>query len=70
MPSLSLSPSREPRSAPSREESARCRTPETIDARRLRSETLLDGRREVVIEHAGHEYRLRHTYAGKLILTK
>jgi hemin uptake protein HemP len=36
----------------------------------LRSEDLLCGEREVLIVHAGVEYRLRHTRLGKLILTK
>lgn len=39
-------------------------------ARRWRSDRLLDGQREVVIEHAGQEYRLRRTMNDKLILTK
>lgn len=33
------------------------------------SSVLLAGAREVVIEHAGREYRLRLTGNGKLILT-
>ena len=37
--------------------------------RRLSSATLLQGQRQVVIEHAGREYRLRLTALGKLILT-
>lgn len=37
---------------------------------RLHSDTLLAGRREIVIEHCGEEYRLRVTSKGKLILTK
>lgn len=37
---------------------------------RLTSRDLLAGRDEVIIEHAGHEYHLRHTRAGKLILTE
>ena len=36
----------------------------------LSSEDLLDGRAEVMIEHNGEIYRLRHTRQGKLILTK
>lgn len=36
----------------------------------VESETLLRGRREVLIRHAGETYRLRHTRNGKLILTK
>jgi len=38
--------------------------------RRLASDDLLAGRDEVIIDHAGQEYYLRHTRAGKLILTK
>lgn len=34
------------------------------------SETLFAGARELVIAHAGVEYRLRMTSQGKLILTK
>lgn len=34
------------------------------------SEDLLRGRQEVMIEHNGDIYRLRHTRQGKLILTK
>lgn len=36
----------------------------------LRSEEILQGSREVVIDHAGQLYRLRLTSTGKLILTK
>jgi hemin uptake protein HemP len=36
---------------------------------RIRSEALLRGNKEVVIEHAGRQYRLRLTSRGKLILT-
>ena len=36
----------------------------------LSSEELLDGGLEVLIEHNGDLYRLRHTRQGKLILTK
>jgi hemin uptake protein HemP len=42
----------------------------TAPKRRLTSRDLLAGRDEVIIEHAGQEYHLRHTRAGKLILTK
>lgn len=38
--------------------------------RRLDSGKLFGGAREVVIEHAGQEYRLRVTSQDKLILTK
>lgn len=34
------------------------------------SRSLLRGEREVLIQHAGQTYRLRHTRNGKLILTK
>lgn len=37
---------------------------------RILSIALLNGARELVIEHAGEEYRLRLTSKGKLILTK
>ena len=37
--------------------------------RRIRSEQLLGGGNELVIEHQGREYRLRVTQNGKLILT-
>lgn len=37
---------------------------------RVRCTDLLRGARELVIEHAGEEYRLRITSNGKLILTK
>lgn len=36
----------------------------------LNSADLLAGRREVVIDHDGELYRLRHTKNGKLILNK
>jgi len=35
----------------------------------VRSEDLLAGRTELVIEHHGRDYRLRITQNGKLILT-
>jgi hemin uptake protein HemP len=37
---------------------------------RVQSAELFGTNREVVIEHAGEEYRLRLTRQGKLILTK
>lgn len=43
---------------------------ETMKAPRLRSAELFGTGREVVIEHAGQEYRLRLTRQDKLILTK
>jgi hemin uptake protein HemP len=36
----------------------------------LHSKELFGSAREIVIEHAGDEYRLRMTRQGKLILTK
>lgn len=36
----------------------------------ISSESLFSGARELVISHAGGEYRLRLTSQGKLILTK
>jgi hemin uptake protein HemP len=39
-------------------------------ARRIESTHLLDGSRELVIEHQGNEYHLRLTRNDKLILTK
>lgn len=38
--------------------------------RRVDSRELLHDERELVIEHAGQEYRLRRTRNDKLILTK
>ncbi len=37
--------------------------------RKVRSDELLRGTREIIIEHDGREYRLRVTQNGKLILT-
>ena len=41
-----------------------------LKRRQIRSDELFSGRREVLIEHAGEIYSLRHTSKGKLILTK
>ena len=41
----------------------------TESLRRFSSAALLQGERQIVIEHAGREYRLRLTAQGKLILT-
>jgi hemin uptake protein HemP len=38
--------------------------------RRVKSAALLEGARELLIEHRGEEYRLRITSNDKLILTK
>jgi hemin uptake protein HemP len=47
------------------------RTREASQGRRvLRSEDLLQGQREVLLEHQGEYYTLRRTSSGKLILTK
>jgi len=40
------------------------------EPRRLKSQELFRGREEIIIEHGGHEYRLRKTRQDKLILTK
>jgi hemin uptake protein HemP len=46
-------------------------TASVIDApRHITSQALLDGAREVVIQHQGGEYHLRLTRNDKLILTK
>ncbi|WP_414675263.1 hemin uptake protein HemP [Luteibacter sp.] len=42
----------------------------TTATRRIESKNLLDGSRELVIEHQGAEYHLRLTRNDKLILTK
>ncbi|HEY0178114.1 MAG TPA: hemin uptake protein HemP [Dokdonella sp.] len=44
--------------------------PRVAAARRIGSGQLLAGGNELVIEHAGQEYRLRLTRNDKLILTK
>jgi hemin uptake protein HemP len=38
--------------------------------RRIKVSELLGGRREVILEHDGQEYRLRITASRKLLLTK
>ena len=42
---------------------------QTID-RKYSSQSLFNGQQEILIEHAGHIYRLRITRQNKLILTK
>jgi|KBSSwiStaDraftv2_1062776.scaffolds.fasta_scaffold111576_2 hemin uptake protein HemP len=44
-------------------------TPLQDPPRRIRSEDIMRGAREVVIEHDGRQYQLRITQNGKLILT-
>jgi hemin uptake protein HemP len=46
------------------------RDPEARNSQRIDSRRLLAGSRELVIDHAGQEYRLRLTRNDKLILTK
>ena len=46
------------------------RTRSSLPQRRLTSEALMAGAREVILEHRGEQYRLRVTSNGKLILTK
>lgn len=41
----------------------------TDNVKRVTSEALLGARKELLIVHAGREYRLRLTQNGKLILT-
>jgi hemin uptake protein HemP len=43
--------------------------PDAARLRRVKSSDLLGAKGELVIEHAGREYRLRLTQNGKLILT-
>ena len=57
----------EPRPGESRETSPPARD---VAAHSIRSEELLRGGREVLIEHEGVFYRLRLTRNGKLILQK
>ncbi|HNQ57635.1 MAG: hemin uptake protein HemP [Rhodocyclaceae bacterium] len=44
--------------------------PESAPSQTLTSAALMQGRREIVIEHQGERYRLQQTRSGKLILTK
>lgn len=45
-------------------------TASALSPKRVDSGSLLSGNRELIIEHAGCEYRLRRTQNDKLILTK
>lgn len=45
-------------------------SPSGTPLRRITSEQLIGSAREVLIRHAGCDYRLRITRQGKLILTK
>jgi hemin uptake protein HemP len=53
-----------------REEARRPSPHPAGQARRVKVSELLAGEREAILEHDGHEYRLRITASGKLILTK
>jgi hemin uptake protein HemP len=44
--------------------------PDQAPGQTLTSAELMQGRREIVIEHQGENYRLQQTRNGKLILTK
>jgi hemin uptake protein HemP len=44
--------------------------PDQAPTQTLTSAELMQGRREIVIEHQGERYRLQQTRNGKLILTK
>jgi hemin uptake protein HemP len=46
------------------------RAPSVAPTRRLTTEALMAGAREVILEHRGEPYRLRVTSNGTLILTK
>lgn len=48
----------------------RLRPAPAAEVRRVSSQLLLDGARELVIQHQGGEYHLRLTRNDKLILTK
>lgn len=45
-------------------------SPPTREPKRVSTEELMGPAREVLIRHAGCDYRLRITRQGKLILTK
>ncbi len=46
------------------------RTAANADAKVIAAEEIFEGRREILIRHAGGLYRLRITQSDKLILTK
>jgi hemin uptake protein HemP len=56
-------------STPSTDDDLPVQVGTALTPRRLTSTALLQGDRQVVIEHAGREYLLRVTAQGKLILT-
>ncbi len=45
-------------------------SPSAKEKSRITSDELFSGGKELVIDHAGEEYRLRLTSKGRLILTK
>jgi hemin uptake protein HemP len=51
-------------------ESEERRDAAALGSRRIKVRDLLGRDREVILEHAGQDYRLRVTSKGKLILTK
>jgi hemin uptake protein HemP len=55
---------------PTRSEPTHAAPVASRSAQRIDSHRLLAGGRELVIDHAGQEYRLRLTRNDKLILTK
>jgi len=57
-------------SAPAKSEPCTNMSTTSVPRLRLHSKELLGSAHEIVIEHAGDEYRLRLTRQGKLILTK
>ena len=67
---LSLHPAAERLARPFRLLSLK-KPPASVEpVRRVSSQALLKGERELVIEHEGNEYHLRLTRNDKLILTK
>ena len=65
--SRSAGPTERPLPTPAAQDAATGRRPSSA---RIDSSRLLEGGRELVIDHAGVEYRLRLTRNDKLILTK
>jgi hemin uptake protein HemP len=50
--------------------SGRVGEPRLAATPKIASDRLLNGRREIIIQHGREQYRLRITGAGKLLLTK
>jgi hemin uptake protein HemP len=71
MRTLPLSPNQDASSRPLKVVSMKTASAQATTAvRRIASQALLEGARELVIEHEGSEYHLRLTRNDKLILTK